>query len=168
MNFFIKLGRHVNHGKPYWFWGHSSKVKVTMGIIDKCGVRGDATLCVVIFIYSSCNVILFLICIFYHVPTVLGKLLVASSRVEASAKSTTLEYLIITYMVKLFSETFTCFCSATTCCSKNGLFTIIGKWCHNLESLLHAIWLWNHGEQNVFVKHYAAGGYKVRKKLSWA
>ena len=26
-----------------------SKVKVTMGIIDKCGVRGDATLCVVIF-----------------------------------------------------------------------------------------------------------------------
>ena len=31
------------------FGGHSSKVKVTMGIIDKCGVRGDATLCVVIF-----------------------------------------------------------------------------------------------------------------------
>ena len=25
------------------------RVKVTMGIIDKCGVRGDATLCVVIF-----------------------------------------------------------------------------------------------------------------------
>ena len=25
------------------------EVKVTMGIIDKCGVRGDATLCVVIF-----------------------------------------------------------------------------------------------------------------------
>ena len=24
-----------------------------MGIIDKCGVRGDATLCVVIFIYKS-------------------------------------------------------------------------------------------------------------------
>ena len=24
-------------------------MKVTMGIIDKCGVRGDATLCVVIF-----------------------------------------------------------------------------------------------------------------------
>ena len=31
------------------FGGHSSKVKVTMGIIGKCGVRGDATLCVVIF-----------------------------------------------------------------------------------------------------------------------
>ena len=34
---------------PIDFGGHSSKVKVTMGIIDKCGVRGDATLCVVIF-----------------------------------------------------------------------------------------------------------------------
>ena len=33
---------------PIDFGGHSSKVKVTMGIIDKCGVRGDATLCVVI------------------------------------------------------------------------------------------------------------------------
>ena len=32
------------------FGGHRSKVKVTMGIIDKCGVRGDATLCVVIFL----------------------------------------------------------------------------------------------------------------------
>ena len=31
------------------FGGHGSKAKVTMGIIDKCGVRGDATLCVVIF-----------------------------------------------------------------------------------------------------------------------
>ena len=29
------------------------EVKVTMGIIDKCGVRGDATLCVVIFIENS-------------------------------------------------------------------------------------------------------------------
>ena len=28
-------------------------VKVTMGIIYKCGVRGDATLCVVIFTCSS-------------------------------------------------------------------------------------------------------------------
>ena len=28
---------------PIDFGGHSSKVKVTMGIIDKCGVRGDAT-----------------------------------------------------------------------------------------------------------------------------
>ena len=35
---------------PSDFGGHSSKVKVTMGIIDKCGVRGDATLCVVIFL----------------------------------------------------------------------------------------------------------------------
>ena len=34
---------------PIDFGGHSSKVKVTMVIIDKCGVRGDATLCVVIF-----------------------------------------------------------------------------------------------------------------------
>ena len=33
---------------PIDFGGHSSKVKVTMGIIDKFGVRGDATLCVVI------------------------------------------------------------------------------------------------------------------------
>ena len=35
---------------PIDFGGHSSKVKVMMVIIDKCGVRGDATLCVVIFI----------------------------------------------------------------------------------------------------------------------
>ena len=34
---------------PIDFGGHSSNVKVTMGIIDKFGVRGDATLCVVIF-----------------------------------------------------------------------------------------------------------------------
>ena len=34
---------------PIDFGGHSSKEKVMMGIIDKCGVRGDATLCVVIF-----------------------------------------------------------------------------------------------------------------------
>ena len=33
---------------PIDFGGHSLKVKVM--IIDKCGVRGDATLCVVIFI----------------------------------------------------------------------------------------------------------------------
>ena len=38
---------------PIDFGGHSSKVKVTIGVIDKCGVRGDATLCVVIFV--SCN-----------------------------------------------------------------------------------------------------------------
>ena len=31
---------------PIDFGGHSSKVKVMMVIIDKCGVRGDATLCV--------------------------------------------------------------------------------------------------------------------------
>ena len=35
---------------PIDFGVHISQVKVTMGIIDKCGVRGDATLCVVIFI----------------------------------------------------------------------------------------------------------------------
>ena len=29
---------------PIDFGGHSSKVKVTMGIIDKCGVRWDARL----------------------------------------------------------------------------------------------------------------------------
>ena len=34
---------------PIDFGGHSSKVKVTMVIIDKCGVRGDAMLCIVIF-----------------------------------------------------------------------------------------------------------------------
>ena len=35
---------------PIDFGGQRSKVKVIMGIIDKYGVRGDATLCVVIFI----------------------------------------------------------------------------------------------------------------------
>ena len=34
---------------PIDFEGQRSKVKVTMVIIDKCGMRGDATLCVVIF-----------------------------------------------------------------------------------------------------------------------
>ena len=34
---------------PIDFGGHRSKVKVMMGIIYKSGVRGDATLCVVIF-----------------------------------------------------------------------------------------------------------------------
>ena len=43
------------------FGGHSSKVKVTMGIIDKCGVRGDATLCVVMFTFSNVvNTIVFM------------------------------------------------------------------------------------------------------------
>ena len=36
---------------PIDFGGHCSKVKVTIVTIDKCGVRGDATLCVAIFIY---------------------------------------------------------------------------------------------------------------------
>ena len=56
MCFLIKLGRHVNHGErmnPIDFGGHSSQVKVKMSIIDKCGVRGDATLCVVIFTQVS-------------------------------------------------------------------------------------------------------------------
>ena len=34
---------------PIDFGGHNSKVKVMMGIIDKCGVRGDTTLCFVMF-----------------------------------------------------------------------------------------------------------------------
>ena len=38
---------------PIDFGGHSSKVKVTIVINDKCGVRGDATLCVVIFEFPS-------------------------------------------------------------------------------------------------------------------
>ena len=33
------------------FGGHRSKVKVTKVIIDKYGVHGDATLCVVIFLF---------------------------------------------------------------------------------------------------------------------
>ena len=37
---------------PIDFGGHSSKVNVTMGIIDKSWVRGDATLCVVIFLHN--------------------------------------------------------------------------------------------------------------------
>ena len=41
---------------PIDFGVHISKVKVTMGIIDKCGVRGDATLCVVIFFPVTMNV----------------------------------------------------------------------------------------------------------------
>ena len=32
------------------YGGHRSEMKATMDIIYKCGVRGDATLCVVIFI----------------------------------------------------------------------------------------------------------------------
>ena len=54
--FFIKLYRHVNNVErinPIDFRGHRSKVKVKRVIIDKCGVRGDATLCVVIFSFMS-------------------------------------------------------------------------------------------------------------------
>ena len=53
MCFFVKLGRHVIHGErmnSIDFGGHRSEVKITMVIIYQCGVRGDATLCVVIFI----------------------------------------------------------------------------------------------------------------------
>ena len=56
MCFFIKLGRHFNHGErmnSIDFGGHRSKVKVTMGIVDKCGVRGDAMFCGVIFDFWS-------------------------------------------------------------------------------------------------------------------
>ena len=57
MCLFILLDRHLNHGEKMTsidFEGYRSKEKVTMGIIDKCGVRGDATLCVVIFLYCTC------------------------------------------------------------------------------------------------------------------
>ena len=40
---------------PIDFGGHSSKVKVMMGIIDKCGMREDATLCIVIYYNVSFN-----------------------------------------------------------------------------------------------------------------
>ena len=36
---------------PIDFGGHSSKSKVMMVIVDECGARGDATLCVVIFLF---------------------------------------------------------------------------------------------------------------------
>ena len=49
------LADMVTMVNPIDFRGHSSKVKVTMGIIDKCGVRGDATLCVFIFKLSNQN-----------------------------------------------------------------------------------------------------------------
>ena len=65
MCFVIKLGRDVNHGERMNLMdigGHRSKVKVMMDIIDKCWVRGDATVCVVIFYFfervtrhKSCN-----------------------------------------------------------------------------------------------------------------
>ena len=35
------------------FGGHRSDVKAMIAIIYKCGVRGDATLCVVVFIFCS-------------------------------------------------------------------------------------------------------------------
>ena len=48
---------------PIDFEGHSSKVEVTMGIIDKSGVRGDATLCVVIFFLF--NTMRYILCTMY-------------------------------------------------------------------------------------------------------
>ena len=42
---------------PIALRGHSSKGKVTMGMIDKCWVRGDATLCVVIFLSPRNSVV---------------------------------------------------------------------------------------------------------------
>ena len=56
MCLFIELGRHVYHGErmnSIYFGCYRSKVKVTMCIINKCGVCGDATLCVVIYIFCS-------------------------------------------------------------------------------------------------------------------
>ena len=47
----LNLAHMLTMVNPIDFGGHSSNV--TMGIIDKCGVRGDATLCVVIFRYRS-------------------------------------------------------------------------------------------------------------------
>ena len=35
------------------FGGHMSKVKVMKGIIDKCWMRGDAKLCVIIFVMGT-------------------------------------------------------------------------------------------------------------------
>ena len=43
---------------PFDFGGPSSKVKVTMCIIDKCGVGRDATLCVVIFFPTNSSFVL--------------------------------------------------------------------------------------------------------------
>ena len=40
------------------FGGHRTKVKVTLGIVDKCEVRGDATLCVVIFRFCMSLIII--------------------------------------------------------------------------------------------------------------
>ena len=48
----LNLADMLTMVNPIDFGGHSSKVKVTRGIIDECGVRGDATLCVVIFTYG--------------------------------------------------------------------------------------------------------------------
>ena len=43
----LTYGERINS-----FGGQRSQLKVRIGIIDKCGVRGDATLCVVIFKFS--------------------------------------------------------------------------------------------------------------------
>ena len=50
---------------PIDFGGHRSKVKVRMVIIDKCGVRGDATLCVVIFFLLLQHFVVFF-SLFFH------------------------------------------------------------------------------------------------------
>ena len=54
--FLIKLGRHFDHGKPYWFWRSHFKGEVhdVYRFIDKFAVRGDATLCVVVSYLSVC------------------------------------------------------------------------------------------------------------------
>ena len=49
MCFLINSADMLTMVNPIEFEGHSSRVKVMMGLIDKCGVRGDAMLCVVIF-----------------------------------------------------------------------------------------------------------------------
>ena len=49
----LNLAHMLTMVNPFDFGGHSSKVNVTKGIIDKCWVRGDATLCVVIFVILS-------------------------------------------------------------------------------------------------------------------
>ena len=52
----LNLAHMLTMINPIDFGGHSSQVNVTMGIIDKCGVHGDATLCVVIFGLNSSKI----------------------------------------------------------------------------------------------------------------
>ena len=52
MCIFIRLCRYVNSGarmNPIEFGGQRSKVNIIMGIIGKCWMQGDATLCIVWF-----------------------------------------------------------------------------------------------------------------------